>query len=311
MNLYKNKGREIFKERKDIPNLPFSRLPIQLLNPLFKAVNSNIKLPELFGSKYHRDGKGKIFKDLLGETLLDQALVEVVITSYETDKRMPLLFTNNSDKQKSDSDNFLEICEGCRMYDAAMATSAAPTFFKSHLLKFRNKREQYTLIDGGVISNNPTTIAIVEAIKSYKIKMKGEEIPLSEILVVSLGTGRMNDSFPASRIDQWGLIQWVEPLINIVLSGQSEIIDYQIEHLLLKEQYYRFQMSYKNNSDKFNSDRKDFDNVNDAMDDADKINIDNLISATENFLKIKEVDNELNKLSEDLLAALKTRKFLK
>jgi patatin-like phospholipase/acyl hydrolase len=314
VELYTKEGEKIFEERKEIPNLPFSNLPIQLLEPLFNFLNFNIKPPELFNSKYKRSGKSEVIKTWLGEkTPLDQALTEVIITSYETSKRMPLLFTSNCAKENLNSDNFLEICSDYKMYDAAMATSAAPTFFKSHFLKLRNSKNQgYALIDGGVIANNPTSIAIVEAMKSYEIKMK-DDISLPEILVVSLGTGRMTDSFSADKINKWGLIQWVKPLINIVFSGQSELIDYQMDRLLSKkqQQYYRFQLNYINSRDKFSSVPEDYDNVNDAMDDASPENINKLKRATKEFLEITKVDSDLEELCKVLLTSLETRELLK
>ena len=173
MQLYVKEGGKIFEDRKEISKLPFRILPIQLLELLSNLlIDFKIKLPELFESKYKRSGKDKVLKEWLGKTLLNKSLTEVLIISYETSKRMPFLFTSNCDKENLNSDNFLEICSGCEMYDAAMATSAAPTFFKSSSLRFRNSKQAYTLIDGGVIANNPTPTAIVEAIKSYKIKMK-------------------------------------------------------------------------------------------------------------------------------------------
>jgi patatin-like phospholipase/acyl hydrolase len=200
------------------------------------------------------------------------------------------------------------------MFDAAMATSAAPTFFKAYPLKFMSQKRggEYVLIDGGIIANNPTSIAIVEVMKSYKIQKKDEQISLPEILVVSLGTGTATRNF-SSEIEDWGLIKWLEPLMSIVFSGQSEVIDYQMEHLLSKEQYYRFQLNYQKNavinrpiSTYIVTEELD---VNDEMDDVSEDNIKNLKKATEKFLK--EIDSDLNKLCNSLTEASSTRKLIK
>ncbi|MBH8572393.1 patatin-like phospholipase family protein [Nostocaceae cyanobacterium CENA369] len=311
VKLYTEKGGEIFEERKEISYFPFNSLPIQLLESLFKSLHFHIKFLELFESKYKRSGKDKVLKDRLGETLLNKALTEVLIISYEGEKRVPFLFTSNCAKENLNSDYFLEICSGCEMYDAAMATSAAPTFFKSHPLQLRNSKKKYTLIDGGVIANNPTPTAIVEAMKSYDIERKSDislpKISLPEILVVSLGTGRMTDPLSAKETDKWGLIKWVKPLINIVLSGQSEVIDYQMDHLLLPEQYYRFQLDYINR--KGNSLLSNDDDVDDAMDNTKPENIKNIETATKKFLKIEKVQRDLEKLKDVLIASLETREL--
>ncbi|MEC4819387.1 MAG: patatin-like phospholipase family protein, partial [Scytonema sp. PMC 1069.18] len=265
-----------------------------------------------------RKEKVQVIKKWLGDnTPISQALTEVLITSYATNIRMPFLFTSNSDKENLTSRSFREVCSGCTMYDAAMATSAAPTFFKAYPKKFmdRNRGGEYILIDGGVIANNPTSIAIVEAMKSYEIKMNGQQISLPEILVVSLGTGTAIREF-SKEINDWGLIKWVEPLISIVFSGQSEVIDYQMEYLLSKPQYYRFQLDYKNGG--LAKRRESFESpyivteeidVKDEMDDATTENINHLKKATEQF--IKEVDSDLNKLCNSLTKALSTRELIK
>lgn len=318
INLYKDRDKveKIFKKRPfnfnkiATPNLPtmFNEWPLNnlLLFRLLGFLNSvkfPISLGELFLSKYTRIEKEKVIKELLGETSLDQALKEIIVTSYATDKRMPLLFTSNYAKENLKSDKYRKICSGCKMYDAAMATSAAPTFFRPYPLDFLDiNRGNYLLIDGGVIANNPTSIAIIEATKTYELKNNNHSIPLDEILVVSLGTGTAIEFFDR-EIDNWGLVKWVKPLIDIVLSGQSEVIDYQLEHFLSKEQYYRFQLGYKNTRmeeqypNSLSSKNKYF--ASGLMDDISPENINKLENATEKFLG--EVDAELEKLCNTLL----------
>lgn len=314
VELYTKEGQRIFKknDEKKIPGLT-----LRALKFLFDLFKIQINPEELFSSKYTRREKREVIKEWLGyDTPISQALTEVLITSYATNIRMPFLFTSNSDKENFTSKNFREVCSGCTMYDAAMATSAAPTFFKAYYKKFLDRnRGEYILIDGGVIANNPTSIAIVEAMKSYKIKMNGKQISLPEILVVSLGTGTAIREF-SKEINEWGLLEWVEPLISIVFSGQSELIDHQMEYLLSREQYYRFQLDYKNGGlakrqESFESPyivTEEFD-VKDEIDDASKENINNLKKATGQF--IKEVDSDLNKLCNSLTKALISRELIK
>ena len=316
INLYKDsdKVKKIFKKRPfnfdkiEIPNLPimFNKWPLNNIL-LFRALGflNSVKFPispgELFLSKYTRKEKEEVLKDLLGETSLDQALKEVIITSYATDKRMPLLFTSNYAKEELKSDKYRKICSGCKMYDAALATSAAPTFFRPYPLDFLDtNRGNYLLIDGGVIANNPTSIAIIEAMKSYELK-NNKPISLDKILVVSLGTGTAVEFFDR-EIDNWGLVQWVKPLIDIILSGQSEVIDYQLEQLLEKEQYYRFQLGYRNSRTEeqhpTSLSKKEY-LASGLMDDTSPENIKKLENAAEKF--IGEVDRNLKELCNTLL----------
>ena len=72
----------------------------------------------------------------------------------------------------------------CTIWEAARATSAAPTFFPP--IKFGSQTGG-DFIDGGIGCNNPTKILIKEA-KSY-YRMKGHRAPQPTCLV-SIGTGQ-------------------------------------------------------------------------------------------------------------------------
>jgi patatin-like phospholipase/acyl hydrolase len=299
VSLYTNEGKKIFKKR-EIPNLSLLKfLPL---------LDLPINLEELVGSKYTRKEKVQVIQKWFGETFLDKALTEVIITSYAINERIPILFTNNPHKEESKSKNFRRICSGYKMYNAAMATSAAPTFFKPYSPEFiSTAKQKYFFIDGGVIANNPTSIAIIEAMKSYEIKMH-KPINLEDILVVSLGTGIATESF-SKETEKWGLIQWVKPLINIVFTGQSEIITYQMEHLLPEKHYYRFQFNCEK-SNRINSQNTLLEKcyVNEDMDDVSEKNIEELKRAANQL--IGEESSKLEDLCNVLNASLNTRDLL-
>ena len=120
----------------------------------------------------------------------------------------------------------------------------------------------------------------------------------------------MTDSLSAKKIDEWGLIQWIKPLINIVFSGQSEVIDYQMEHLLSEEQYYRFQLDYINSGSKDDTPlSNNSDDVDDAMDNVSPENINNIKIATKKFIEIEKEESKLRKLCDVLIASLDTREL--
>lgn len=72
----------------------------------------------------------------------------------------------------------------CTIWEAARATSAAPTFFPP--IKFRN-RTGGEFVDGGVGCNNPTKVLIKEAKTYYRLKDYGATRPTC---LVSIGTGQ-------------------------------------------------------------------------------------------------------------------------
>ena len=84
------------------------------------------------------------------------------------------------------------------IWQAARATSAAPTFFKRLKIGMPNAQEEF--LDGGVGSNNPTKIMIREALDSF-----GQARGVA--CVVSIGTGVMN----VSDFKVPGLVQKIIP----------------------------------------------------------------------------------------------------
>ncbi|MBL1203006.1 MAG: patatin-like phospholipase family protein [Nostoc sp. GBBB01] len=298
VNFYKEEGKIIFQRRPEEKQSLLEEIKKMGLNVTLPKIAPNVTNPEdLFSPKYTRIGKIDVIKKKFEDTIIQKALTEVLITSYCTNLRMPFLFTSNLQKEEEyKQENFRIFCQGYTMQQAAMATSAAPTYFRPYVIRAIARRDpDYTLVDGGVIANNPTSLAIIEVINSYK--MRGENLNLNDILVVSLGTGVRSRKLEFQEINNWGQVKWVEPLINITLSGQSEIVDYQMEQLLSakntpNKQYYRFQPQFPDFQTTGTT--QDTYTVNDAMDDTTESNISSLEKVTAEF--IFRNNNSLNSL---------------
>ncbi|MEH1869070.1 MAG: patatin-like phospholipase family protein [Nostoc sp.] len=197
--------------------------------------------------KYPSEGKEEIFRQYFGNALIENNLKEVFVTSYDIEQRIPIFFTNKLEKQQIESKNFQKLCGGFSLLDAALATSATPTYFAPRrIVNPHNSGIAYTLIDGGVFANNPTHLAILEA--QISSKQKDQKILNTEdILVVSLGTGSPTSVYPYKEVKNWGLLQWGRPLLNIMFDGSSEVVAGELEQLFepsdkeAKSFYYRFQ----------------------------------------------------------------------
>jgi len=85
--------------------------------------------------------------------------------------------------------------------DAALATSAAPTYFPAHRV------DGWVLWDGGLVANNPAAVTVGEAKKVY-----GSEGVV--FIILSLGTGYGNHPTQAG---DWGKIQAVVDVISTTL----------------------------------------------------------------------------------------------
>ena len=87
-----------------------------------------------------------------------------------------------------------ETHSGCKIWEAARATSAAPTFFK----RIEIGREQ-PFIDGGMGRNNPSKVVLDEANTLFKARPVG--------CLVSIGTGHTG----TISIKKPGFLQQVLP----------------------------------------------------------------------------------------------------
>jgi uncharacterized protein len=154
----------------------------------------------VFGSKYSPAPLRGALEQVLGERTLGDSGVPLVIPSYDlTNDEVYVFRTPHAPRLRRDHREL--------MVDVALATSAAPTFLPAHQLR------GLRLIDGGVWANNPTMVAIAEAINTFG---RG----LDEIAVFSLGT-TTETIYRRPRLDRGGLLAWSREAIDVVLRGQS------------------------------------------------------------------------------------------
>ena len=111
-------------------------------------------------------------------------------------------------------------------YQAALATSAAPTFFDPYsgsYQKIDSDTVEYfsNKVDGGVFANNPTLLALIEAQKAFNKDLK-------DIIVLSIGTGFRKYSDAETR-KWWGPLYWFNlrrrRIIDLFMQGQSQLTD--------------------------------------------------------------------------------------
>jgi len=264
-----------------------------------KVFNQNIPLSfdELLQPKHNPQGKQEVLKDLLGEAKVEEALREIFITSYDIELRAPIFFTNNPKAEETENFDSRKVCSGFKMFEAAMATSAAPTFFPPYQLETGHRTDEgyYALVDGGIFANNPSSLAMMEAMISYKRKTD-EELHRKDTLVVSLGTGSLTKKYKYREVKNWGQIKWALPLLNVVFDGQSESVAYQLAHLMVTKgdqennrNYYRFQLQLSS------------DNGHDQMDNASPSNIEYLENRGEKLIEHckRDLDELCNLLKEE------------
>lgn len=193
----------------------------------------------LTGVKYPSDGIDSVLDRCFGDLNLSDALGNVLITSYELQRRQPWFFRSQK-AQRSHRCDF-------KMQDVVRSTTAAPTYFAPSQVFHDDAPEGYfALIDGSMTANNPALCAFAES--------KHKNPDADNFLVVSLGTGDHTRPINYEEARQWGLAGWSQHIMDIVFDAMSTTADYQLRHLLPTDKhgvqhYYRFQIGLIGASD--------------------------------------------------------------
>jgi len=170
--------------------------------------------------KYPAAGIEKGLKDYFGDVEFKDLIKPCLLTSYDIERRKAHFFTS-LDAQFDKDMNF-------KVRDAARATSAAPTYFEAASIKAVSGKE-YALIDGGVFANNPTLCAYSEIRRHVKSFADAEsKATAKDMLILSIGTGVSEASYLYEDAKDWGLAGWVQPILDIMMSGASETTDYHL-----------------------------------------------------------------------------------
>jgi len=209
-------------------------------------------LDSLIAEKYTSKGVEEVLKKYFDNITISKALTDIIITSYETERRIPWFFKSRDMKKfKKGNQDFL-------MWQVARATSAAPTYFQPTKVDINLDKGLYSFVDGGMFSSNPAMCAYSEAASIYGSG--------AEYMVVSLGTGEYTRPLLYKNIKKWGLAKWAQPILGVVFDGVNDTVDYQLRQLLSPlngvQRYYRFQTR--------------LDIANDDMDDSSPKNISSL-----------------------------------
>lgn len=197
IDLYTTKGEVIFPYKKNI----------------FQKIGSGFN--SLFNPKFSADGLDGLLTDYFADLKLSNCLKPIIVTSYDIKNNEVVMFKSRLSE---------EIGWNAKLKDVCRSTSAAPTYLPSYPLAFSGKGR--VLIDGGVYINNPALAAIADALKS------GQK--LSNIEVLSLGTGTHPADLGMKNTPSWGVVNWAQPISNIMMQATSNATVYECDQLLKK-----------------------------------------------------------------------------
>jgi patatin-like phospholipase/acyl hydrolase len=178
---------------------------------------------KLFGADYRVANLEREVHTVLGDRTLAQLTKRVLVTTFDLDNEASIERTwkaklfHNFPGDDSDGDALA--------YRVGTATAAAPTYFATF--------DGY--IDGGVFATNPSMCALAQT-QDARIPAD-ERADLKDVRLLSLGTGRSLRHIEGKSHD-WGYVQWVRPLLDLMLDGVNGIAHYQCSQLL-GERYHR------------------------------------------------------------------------
>ena len=196
VNLYLENGGGIFKESsiRNDEGMRMEKYPVIAIEKLLKKYFKNTRLSEL--------------------------LKPCLITSYNIYSRSTHFFTQHDARQSKAYDFYL--------YDVARGTAAAPTYFEPAGVTSL-AGVTYPVVDGGVFASNPALCAYAEARQKFKSGLL--EKHRMNMFMLSIGTGSKKESYSYDKSKGWGKMGWVKPVLDIMLSGASETVDFQMKHI--------------------------------------------------------------------------------
>lgn len=266
LNFYLNEGKVIFGDRAS------------KIEMFWRALHTSERIES-------------VLKKCIGEDVkLSDALQNILITSYEIESSMPMIFNSRRAKEQPAWDY--------RLWEVTRATSAAPMYFQPYKLE-RKKDEArlvagnddpltgayeewdvdyYALVDGGVFANNPTMCAYTEA-NRYRGPKYEELINSQEYFVVSIGTGETRKGIKLDRVKGGG-VKWADisggvPIIDAMFQANSENVDSQVRKICSHkpDQYFRIQTVISPNRA--------------SLDDISKRNLDGLVQSAEEWINAR------------------------
>jgi patatin-like phospholipase/acyl hydrolase len=202
----------------------------------------------LLDEKYDSGALDRALERFLADKRLAESKPDLLVPAYNMGEPGPYFFKTR--KAREEGEDF-------PLSEVARATSAAPTYFEPLPIA------DHTLVDGGVFAANPAMCALAEVLKS---------VPVAEVALLSLGTGERTRRRTFTEVEDWGLVEWARPIIDVVFDGVSDAVHYQLLHALGEQRYWRLQIELTLASDDL--DDASEDNLRDLRKQAEQLIVD-------------------------------------
>jgi patatin-like phospholipase/acyl hydrolase len=201
--------------------------PIDDIYSFYEKESKNIFKPQFlnlrgfFKSKYSSKHLENLLIEIFGEKTLSETKTRLIIPATNISNGEVFVFKSNYFKEFVRDKNI-------KIVDAVLASCSAPVYFSPH------KINSYLLADGGLWANNPSLVALTEAMS--RLKKDKEDIKL-----LSIGTGIGKKYYKPSTKKRWGIFTgWkTKKLIDIIFNLQSKAPENMVKLLLPEKNYLR------------------------------------------------------------------------
>ncbi|MBD2438201.1 patatin-like phospholipase family protein [Nostoc sp. FACHB-110] len=291
IGIYQNKGETIFKQN----------IPQQITS-------------WLFGPKYSNDGLIRVLKDQFKETTLRELhektpKPELLILAYDMLHRNTTFFQSGCYEKKRWFNDM-------KLWEICASSASAPTFFHPYEFRWKdpeldNFEWSFPHVDGGVSANCPAMAALCHVLSVKKEEIKNKEFHLEDISILSIGTGRTTEPFEYAGILNWGKLTWAEHITDVFMGGQIQIATAACEAIIQAfnpNGYLRLQFDLNerfenkkllDHDDQVNKYTKK--RINEAMDNASKENIDDLLEAASKYAAARKTEIQTFIKAQDLV----------
>ncbi|MPM27566.1 hypothetical protein SDC9_74078 [bioreactor metagenome] len=170
----------------------------------------------LFWGKYSNKFLKKELESTFGNKKLGELDNLVCIPSFNLTSGMPRIFKY----PHKEGDFFMD--KEIPLIDAALATSAAPTYLPVH------EYNDTMFVDGGVWANNPSLCGLLEALKFFV----GVDKEYSHVEILSIASISQPSGWAAKSRKARSFIGWKSKLIQICMDGQAYFTHFFLENAI-------------------------------------------------------------------------------
>lgn len=170
----------------------------------------------IVGPRYSPAPLKAALEETFGTTKMNELNRKVLIPAFDCDGE-PIA---GEQKGRKWSAKFFHNSQGEgveQVVDVVLASTAAPTYFPLHK----------GFADGGLIAQHPVMPAVAHACHP-----RSGSHSIDDIVVLNVGTGDINEEKLELKKSDLGVAQWILPLLNILFSGQQEVMSFEGSALL-------------------------------------------------------------------------------